>query len=196
MDRPFARRQRLEISRSPALEQHGRPSPVSSALSVCVRDTGAVRPGHGGGTGLGLAISKQLAELMAGRIGAHSELGTDSFTHEVARSMILSESGSHFDPEIVAAFTQTESRFLEILERFAEIKNEAARWSSAELHGARGSRSAMMHLYLARALSTRSPGCASRGIYTNRPPQKFSTRRHGDAENLFSLRMDADEHRY
>jgi putative two-component system response regulator len=50
----------------------------------------------------------------------------DSFTHEVARSMILAESGSHFDPEIVAAFTQTEARFLEILERFAEIKNEAA----------------------------------------------------------------------
>jgi putative two-component system response regulator len=50
----------------------------------------------------------------------------DSFTHEVARAMILAESGSHFDPEIVTAFEQNEPRFLDILERFAEVKSRAA----------------------------------------------------------------------
>ncbi len=40
-----------------------------------------------------------------------------AFAHDVARSMILEESGKHFDPEIVEAFRQNEEEFLEILDR-------------------------------------------------------------------------------
>ena len=43
-----------------------------------------------------------------------------AFGHEVARSIITEESGSHFDPEIVAAFTDIEERFIEIRERFVD----------------------------------------------------------------------------
>jgi putative two-component system response regulator len=44
----------------------------------------------------------------------------DAFTHQTARSMILEESGSHFDPDIVDAFLECEREFLEIRERYAE----------------------------------------------------------------------------
>jgi putative two-component system response regulator len=49
-----------------------------------------------------------------------------AFTHDVAKSMILAEVGSHFDPDLVETFVQNETRFLAILERYAELKNEAA----------------------------------------------------------------------
>lgn len=44
----------------------------------------------------------------------------EAFAHHVARSIILEESGSHFDPDIVDAFLQAESEFLAIRERYAE----------------------------------------------------------------------------
>jgi putative two-component system response regulator len=49
-----------------------------------------------------------------------------AFSHDVARSMIESESGSHFDPEIVAAFLQIEKQFLAIRDHFDEPLAQAA----------------------------------------------------------------------
>jgi cyclic di-GMP phosphodiesterase len=42
-----------------------------------------------------------------------------SFTHTVAREIILADSGSHFDPDVVEAFVAVESDFLTIRERFS-----------------------------------------------------------------------------
>jgi putative two-component system response regulator len=49
-----------------------------------------------------------------------------AFAHDVAVSMIVSESGKHFDPDIVAAFVRTQGQFLEVRNRFAESSAEAA----------------------------------------------------------------------
>ena len=43
-----------------------------------------------------------------------------AFAHDVARSMILEESGKHFDPEVVEAFVQNEEQFLHVRDRFAK----------------------------------------------------------------------------
>jgi HD-GYP domain-containing protein (c-di-GMP phosphodiesterase class II) len=42
-----------------------------------------------------------------------------SFAHTVAREIIIADAGSHFDPDLVAAFQAAESEFLEIRLRFA-----------------------------------------------------------------------------
>jgi putative two-component system response regulator len=44
----------------------------------------------------------------------------DAFAHHVARSIIIEESGSHFDPDVIDAFLQCEQEFLAIRERYAE----------------------------------------------------------------------------
>jgi putative two-component system response regulator len=44
-----------------------------------------------------------------------------SFTHTVAREIILADSGTHFDPEVVEAFVAVESDFLAIRQRFSPI---------------------------------------------------------------------------
>jgi putative two-component system response regulator len=44
----------------------------------------------------------------------------DQFSHEVARAIIINETGKHFDPEIVEAFFRTETRFAAVRERLAE----------------------------------------------------------------------------
>jgi len=44
----------------------------------------------------------------------------DAFSHHVARSIILDDSGTHFDPDVVDAFLQCEEQFIAIRERFAE----------------------------------------------------------------------------
>ncbi len=49
-----------------------------------------------------------------------------AFAHDIAKSMILGESGAHFDPDIVAAFVSCEERFISIRERFAESHAAAA----------------------------------------------------------------------
>lgn len=38
----------------------------------------------------------------------------DAFTHEVARSIIISGRGSQFDPKVIDAFRLCEKRFIEI----------------------------------------------------------------------------------
>jgi putative two-component system response regulator len=42
-----------------------------------------------------------------------------AFTHERAREVILDGMETHFDPDVVAAFLQNESRFVDVFERFA-----------------------------------------------------------------------------
>ena len=49
-----------------------------------------------------------------------------AFSHDVARSMIESETGSHFDPEVAAAFLQIEAQFLAIRDHFSETLALAA----------------------------------------------------------------------
>jgi putative two-component system response regulator len=49
-----------------------------------------------------------------------------AFTHEITRSMIVKDSGTHFDPEIVEAFVRTEAQFVAIRERYAEAPSAAA----------------------------------------------------------------------
>ncbi len=44
----------------------------------------------------------------------------DAYGHEHARTIITSESGSHFDPDVVLAFLQCEAKFLAIREEFNE----------------------------------------------------------------------------
>jgi putative two-component system response regulator len=43
-----------------------------------------------------------------------------SFTHTVAREIILGDSGTHFDPGVVEAFVEVESDFLTIRQRFSQ----------------------------------------------------------------------------
>lgn len=46
----------------------------------------------------------------------------DAFTHDVARTMIIDERGSHFDPLIVDAFERCEALFIETRRRFQELE--------------------------------------------------------------------------
>jgi putative two-component system response regulator len=50
----------------------------------------------------------------------------NAFTHEVARSILIKDAGSHFDPDIVAAFESCEQQFIEIQTRLAESHAQAA----------------------------------------------------------------------
>jgi putative two-component system response regulator len=50
----------------------------------------------------------------------------DAIGHEVAKSMIVAESGTHFDPDIVQAFLHNEDRFLAIRSRLGEAQSLAA----------------------------------------------------------------------
>ena len=43
-----------------------------------------------------------------------------AYSHERARSMILEQRGSHFDPDVVDAFVATEERFLDIARKFVD----------------------------------------------------------------------------
>ena len=45
----------------------------------------------------------------------------DAFSHERACQIIVDSSGSHFDPDVVAAFLACEQQFVSIHERFAEV---------------------------------------------------------------------------
>lgn len=44
----------------------------------------------------------------------------EAFAHDLAQSMIIEESGTHFDPEIVEAFVENVDEFLAIRERFSQ----------------------------------------------------------------------------
>jgi putative two-component system response regulator len=45
----------------------------------------------------------------------------ESFAHDVARSIIVEESGTHFDPDVVKAFFESEDDFIKIRERFKTV---------------------------------------------------------------------------
>jgi putative two-component system response regulator len=47
----------------------------------------------------------------------------NAFTHDVAKSVILEESGVHFDPDIVDAFLEAEQEFIDIQRRFANAES-------------------------------------------------------------------------
>lgn len=49
-----------------------------------------------------------------------------AFAHEIARSMILKDAGTHFDPDIVEAFVRTEDQFIQIQSRYTEHEAMAA----------------------------------------------------------------------
>jgi putative two-component system response regulator len=49
-----------------------------------------------------------------------------AFSHEIAKSMILKDAGTHFDPDIVEAFVRTENQFIETRARYAEPQAMAA----------------------------------------------------------------------
>ena len=48
-----------------------------------------------------------------------------AFTHDVARSIILGDKGTHFDPDMVDAFLACEGQFIEIANRFADARGVA-----------------------------------------------------------------------
>lgn len=50
----------------------------------------------------------------------------EAFMHSLARSIILEESGSHFDPNVVDAFLACEQEFIKIRERYRESAPEPA----------------------------------------------------------------------
>ena len=50
----------------------------------------------------------------------------NAFKHEVSRGIILEESGTHFDPQIVEAFTEREEEFIQIRQRFQDSSAEMA----------------------------------------------------------------------
>lgn len=50
----------------------------------------------------------------------------NAFAHDVARSMIIEERGSHFDPDVVDAFLACEQQFIDVRNRFDEPRAVAA----------------------------------------------------------------------
>jgi putative two-component system response regulator len=49
-----------------------------------------------------------------------------AFTHEIARSIIINESSTHFDPGVVDAFQASEEQFLATRQRYDDAKLAAA----------------------------------------------------------------------
>jgi putative two-component system response regulator len=49
-----------------------------------------------------------------------------AFTHEIARSLIVNDAGTHFDPDVVEAFLKNEDRFIAIREQFDDAPEPAA----------------------------------------------------------------------
>lgn len=68
---------------------------------------------------------------LAGRIAAladvydavsSSRVYKKSFNHKITRDIIIQGDGSHFDPDIVRAFLETEHRFIEIRDHFDNVQ--------------------------------------------------------------------------
>ncbi len=94
------------------------------------RDIAATHHEHFDGTGYPSGLKGRDIPL-CGRIVAMADVYDaltskrvykDAFAHEIARSIIERESGSHFDPEIVAAFLAAEEHFVAIRGRFQESR--------------------------------------------------------------------------
>ena len=54
-----------------------------------------------------------------------------AFGHDVTRSIIIEESGTHFDPEVVEAFLACENEFIKVRDKFADadVETRAYNWS-------------------------------------------------------------------
>ena len=50
----------------------------------------------------------------------------NAFSHDIAKSIIVKDSGTHFDPDIVEAFIQSEAAFRAIWAKFSESQAIAA----------------------------------------------------------------------
>jgi putative two-component system response regulator len=50
----------------------------------------------------------------------------DAFGHEVAKSIIVADAGTHFDPLVVDAFVAAEAEFQAVRQRFSEVTAAAA----------------------------------------------------------------------
>lgn len=99
-----------------------------AAFLRMARDIAATHHERYDGTGYPAGLAGDTIPL-AGRIVALADVYDaltsrrvykPAFTHEVARSMIVAESGKHFDPAVVEAFVTCEEAFLDIQRRFAE----------------------------------------------------------------------------
>ena len=107
--------------------------PASSFLRMA-RDVAATHHERWDGSGYPLGLCGERIPL-SGRIVALADvydaltrerIYKASLTHEVARSMITRESGTHFDPDLVQAFVACEAEFLAIRERYTEAVRQAA----------------------------------------------------------------------
>jgi len=112
-----------------ALREH----PEASFLRMA-RDIAATHHEHYDGSGYPEGL-KGTQIPMCGRIVAvadvYDALTTkraykDAYAHDVARAMIVEERGSHFDPDVVDAFLAAEAQFIQIRDRFAEPRAQAA----------------------------------------------------------------------
>lgn len=55
----------------------------------------------------------------------------DPLSHETARQRILADTGTHFDPDVVAAFVESEQEFQRIRERFADAEELSSQLDEA-----------------------------------------------------------------
>jgi putative two-component system response regulator len=49
----------------------------------------------------------------------------NAFAHDVAKAIILKDSGTHFDAAIVDAFCATEAQFISVRDRYSETRSAA-----------------------------------------------------------------------
>jgi cyclic di-GMP phosphodiesterase len=98
------------------------------------RDTAATHHEHFDGTGYPGGLSGQNIPL-CGRIVAVADVYDamtskrvykEAFSHDIARSLVVKESGTHFDPDLVDAFLAAEQAFIAIRERYTEQHSAAA----------------------------------------------------------------------
>jgi putative two-component system response regulator len=74
---------------------------------------------HAAPHGQGLA-TMEAAVLPGGQALTSKRVYKPAFAPDIARNMIVGDSGRHFDPTLVAAFVENEDRFLAVREQFAE----------------------------------------------------------------------------
>ncbi|HEX2837016.1 MAG TPA: HD domain-containing phosphohydrolase [Phycisphaerales bacterium] len=98
------------------------------------RDIAATHHERWDGTGYPAGISGDRIPL-SGRITAVADVYDaltskrvykDAMSHEVARSIITGESGTHFDPDVVSAFHRTQDQFNAVRLRYSEPTAAAA----------------------------------------------------------------------
>lgn len=98
------------------------------------RDIAATHHERWNGTGYPNGLSGEAIPL-CGRIMALADVYDaltskrvykEAFAHEIAKSMIVKDSGSHFDPDVVEAFIRVQDAFVAIRARYAETFAAAA----------------------------------------------------------------------